>query len=322
MFSQLFKKNNNRVNLIISEDSIRFVELRHKQSLSVHDYGEYSLPEGLISDGRIMESETLFTILEECVSEWGIKKREVQFIVPNTQIIVRQMTIPSDIENDEVFNYLFLEIGTSIHLPFENPLFDAVVVGEKDEKKEIILVAAPEEIILDYQQLLEDAKLKPVAADIGPLALYRFLHYEGITEENNHELILYFTPKELIVSIFHQHQPVFNRPIVLNQEPELLSESNTQGVNDAGLLRLEDTFKELEKIISFYQYSLNKNEVMIDKILLTGEHPFLNEIQSHLETRLAKQTSIVECKIKDSQTGETIPSAYTLAIGLGLKEVL
>ncbi|MHC8522711.1 type IV pilus biogenesis protein PilM [Rossellomorea sp. H39__3] len=137
--------------------------------LYIQRHGEKRLPEGTISNGKILEPGVLRSFMEQCVEEWGIARQHVQFLVPNTQMIVRRVLIPADVQDDEVESHLFMELGTSIHLPFEHPLYDAVVAGMKDGKKEVILIAAEEKTVLDYQDLLELSSLKPVAADISPL---------------------------------------------------------------------------------------------------------------------------------------------------------
>ncbi len=116
-------------------------------------------------------------ILEECVDEWKIRNRKVRFLIPESLVIIRKVMIPAEIKDDEINGYLYLELGTSIHLPFEEPVFDAVVLSEENDKKEILLFAAPEENVLEYSQLFSDVKLHPIQAEVSPLALYRLYEH-------------------------------------------------------------------------------------------------------------------------------------------------
>ncbi|EDL64689.1 type IV pilus biogenesis protein PilM [Bacillus sp. SG-1] len=316
----LFGKNKRVANLVITDTAIRYADLKMDSPLILHNYGEKLLPQGVITDGKIIEYDTLVMILEECISEWGITKRPVRFIVPSTSIIVKRVLVPTDIKEDELKGYIFMEIGTSIHLPFEDPLFDVVLLGEKGDKQEILVVASPEEVIHSYRDILEEVKLKPMVADISPLALYRYFYHNDMVRSTDHEMLLQFDEKLLTISIFHNNQPIFLRPISLQGDLELAEPLENQS---GGLLfYLEDTFKEIEKVFSFYKYSLNKGEVNVNKVILTGDHPYLNEIYQTLSDRL---DVAVQRSPKDTvmdTTGQTVPRQFDLAIGLALKEVL
>ncbi|WP_406686700.1 type IV pilus biogenesis protein PilM [Rossellomorea vietnamensis] len=320
MLSRLFNKNKNKINIVISDQWIRFVELKSVSPLHIHDYGEMRIADGMISDGKIIEKEAFQALLDECVLDWDLKKREVQFIVPNTQMIIRKMAISPDIEDDEVKSHLFLEIGTSIHLPFENPVFDVVVVGNKGEKKEIILVAAPENIVMEYQQMLTDAHLKPVVADISPLAYYRYIHSLDLTHSENHEMLLYFNPSNVTVSIFHDHQPVFFRPISLGEEREVVDERSDH--DEFQSLPFDDVMKEIDKVLSFYRYTLTNDEAVINKVYVAGDHPMVGDIHTLLADRFEIDTIKVPSLARDAYTNEELPSEFLLSVGLGLKGVI
>ncbi|MDX8342012.1 type IV pilus biogenesis protein PilM [Rossellomorea sp. YZS02] len=320
MLSRLFHKNKNKINIVISDQWVRFVELKSISPLHIHQFGEKRIADGMISDGKIIEKEAFQAFLEECVLDWGLKKREVQFIVPNTQMIIRKLNISSDIEDDEVKSHLFLEIGTSIHLPFENPVFDVVVVGNQGDKKEIILVAAPEDIVLEYRQMLAGAHLKPVVADISPLAFYRYIHSLDMTHRGSHEMLLYFNQSNVTVSIFHDHQPVFFRPISLGEEREVMDEkANHEGFQP---LPFDDVMKEIDKVISFYRYTLTNDEATINKLFVTGDHPMVGDIHTLLSKRFDIDIIQVPSVARHAQSNEELSSEFLLAIGLGLKEVI
>ena len=71
---------------------------------------------------------------------------------------------------------MYLELGTSIHLPFEEPVFDAVVLSEEKDKKEVLIFAAPEENVMEYSQLFSDVK-----ASIRLKQKFHHLPYIGYT---------------------------------------------------------------------------------------------------------------------------------------------
>ena len=138
--------------------------------------------------------------------------------MPNPFVVIRKTTIPEDIQVDEIEGYLYLELGTSIHLPFEDPVFDIVVLNEGEHGKDILLFAAPEERIVEYTDLLEDCKLQPIAADISSLALYRLAYLSNQSDQKEHCLLLDFDVFHVTATIFHEDKPVFMRHIPLPGE--------------------------------------------------------------------------------------------------------
>ncbi len=196
--------------MIINDHSIRYLELKQANPPIAYRCGERLLPAGIINNGKIQDYETLVMILEECVTEWKIKKRPVRFLIPESFVIIRKLTIPANVDNDEIKGYLYLELGTSIHLPFDEPVFDAVVFSEDEEKKEILIFAAQEENVMEYVDLFEELNLDPIEAEISPLALYRLYYHLDQAKEDEDLLIVQFDLNTVNICIFEKHIPIFH----------------------------------------------------------------------------------------------------------------
>lgn len=124
------------------------LELKSRDPLVVNRFVECYLPEGIIVDGAIKDFEKLATILEQCIGDWGIKRKKVRFITPDAYVMVRKVKVLLELDDKiKGYRYLYLELGHNIHLPFEDPVFDFVPLGQTENEKEILLFAAPESII-------------------------------------------------------------------------------------------------------------------------------------------------------------------------------
>jgi type IV pilus assembly protein PilM len=303
-------------NIVFTDNSIRFLELKQTSPVLVQDFGERSLPEGVIKGGKIMDEQTLSYILEECVEEWGIKGRSMRFVAPDPFVVLRKVTIPLDLKEDEIEGYLFLEIGTSIHLPFEDPVFDYALLDEVEKGREVLLIASHQEVVDSYKDVLEDAKLKPIVADISPLALYRVSLEQGSVSPHEHTMFLHFDERLLTISIFRQHKPIFTRPIVLEQENKnVLIEDHLAWRN------VEDAFNEIEKVMNFYQYSLHKGEFSVERALISGDHPNIREIDNYIKERLSIPVGFQRLEGIHTVDEEKISGKFAIALGLALKEV-
>ena len=315
-FLSFLSSSQKTANIVFTDNSIRFLELKHTSPLLIGAYGERSLPEGLIKGGKILDEQTLSFILEECVEEWGIKGRTVRFVVPDPFVVLRKVTIPMDLKEDEIEGYLFLEIGTSIHLPFEDPVFDYAVLKGSETDREVLLIASHQEVVDSYLEVLEEAKLKPIVADISPLALYRLSVEQGIVSTQEHTMFLHFDERLLTVSIFREHKPIFTRPIVLEEENKnVLMEDHLSWRN------VEDAFSEIEKVMNFYQYSLHKGDYSVQRALISGDHPNLREIEMYIKDRLSIPVSFQTLEGIQTIDDERISSKFAIALGLALKEV-
>jgi type IV pilus assembly protein PilM len=325
-----FSRKKRIVNLIINDHSIRYLELMQAVPPKPSNWGERLLPNGLITNGKINDYETLANILEECVADWNIRNRQVRFLVPESFVIIRKVSIPADVDDDEIKGYLYLELGSSIHLPFDEPVFDAVVLSKDQDKKEILIFAAQEESVMEYSNLLSEVKLNPLVAEVSPLAVYRLYHH--LNQDNKHEenlLIVQFGLNEMNICIFENTIPFFmhHLPIDFNEE-QWDKKLNQMGNYDlifkgqqAELsFHLEDSYKEISRLMDFYRYSLHQGKKQVSKILLSGDHPMLSQIQKDLKGRFDVPLETISIPELVDMNQE-FSYKYYLALGLALKGV-
>ncbi|MBS4191469.1 pilus assembly protein PilM [Bacillus sp. FJAT-49705] len=330
MALSVFSRKNRTVNIIINDYSIRFVELKQTKPPIILRWGERFIPFGIIRDGKIIEYGTLAMILEECIEEWKIQKRFVRFIVPDSFVIIRKVEIPADVKDDEINGYLYLELGTRIHLPFDEPVFDTYIVSKGKEKSEVLVFASNEENVLEYSNLLSGVKLLPDAADISPLALYRLYHQLGFQGKAESLLMVQFDTNVVNICIFENHLPFFMHHLLIDFDEDKwsihMNKDGKQALQYSGetndlLLQLEDIYKEISKFMDFYRYSINQGKQQVSKILLNGDHPFLDLIKKEMEKRFDVPLQTLNINSITSATEDSLPRTHYLALGLALKEV-
>lgn len=330
MAFSLFSSSNKIVNIVLNDHSIRFVELKQKNPITVNHFGERYLPPGIISDGKILDFATLSNILDECIAEWKIAKREIRFIVPDSLVIIRKVTIPADINEDEIEGYLYLELGSTIHLPFEDPVFDTITLGIVNNKKEILLFAAPEKYILEFEDLFKNVRLMPIAADISPLAIYRLYHHHDMAVKNEVLLTVQFDLDVVSLCIFEEQIPVFmrhipgdlkdnwklSRPGEDPSSPELVYDGEVSDI----IFQLEEIYRDITKLMDFYRFSLTQGKQEVTRILVNGDHPMLDRAIVDMKERFGMTVSTINMNAMGSNS-EGLTVAFNLALGLGLKEV-
>ncbi|CEG23082.1 Competence protein A [Planococcus massiliensis] len=298
--------------ITIEEDAIRHVDIKSASPLELSCAEEMDLPQGIIEDGKIMDSETLESILDKAVDQWGLSKKSVRFLAPDEFVIIRKVNYPEDIEADELKGHFFIEIGSTLYLPFEDPVFDVVPYESDAEEPEAIIIASKESVISDYERVFDRAKLDPVVADITPLALYRLGYLQHDFQKDEHIMLIDIQSTKMTVSIFHEHYPLFMRPVEFDAFGGLVLDKET----------ITSTIEtESEKLANFYRYNMNGGEAGITHIVCNGEFEDWFTFQSRLEERFAVPVTPLVIDPIPSDQLKSVPVRFNRAIGLALKEV-
>ncbi|MFP5106498.1 type IV pilus biogenesis protein PilM [Neobacillus sp. C211] len=327
MAFSLFTSKNRIINLVLNDHSIRLLELKQANPPAAQRWCERFLPPGIISDGKITDIDSLANILEECIGEWKIQRRKVRFLVPDPLVIIRKVSIPAEIQEDEIQGYLYLELGSSIHLPFEEPVFDFYSLESNGKTRDLLLFVAPEQQVMEYVNLLSKLKLNPIAADISPLALYRLYHQLDQTSTNEVLFSVQFDLTSVNLSIFEQNVPLVMRQFAIPFNVDLwdvkvdragkLAFKYTGNTEELGI-QFEDIFREINKLSDFYRYTLNNEKSDITKFLLNGDHPMLTVIYDEMKERFDVPVDMISL---EPGKKDSLPPSLLLPLGLALKGV-
>ncbi|VDG97916.1 type IV pilus assembly protein PilM [Lysinibacillus sphaericus] len=315
-----FSRPKRPISLTIEEDAVRYVKLKAGDPLSVEEAVEIPLLANTVHDGRVVDVAGLATVLDGLAKEWGIAKRSVQFLAPDTYVMIRKVPYPEDVLEDELKGHFFIEIGSSIYLPFDDPVFDVVPYLPNEDTHEAILIASKESVLNGYETALTDAKFEPLVADIAPLALYRLAHDKHHFTGDEHVLFADLTAGKLVVSIFHQHYPQFMRPVDLENATEL-DVSATELSTDSKTLSPRAIVQELEKLINFYRYNMWNGGATITHLLVNGEYAELDELLKQVSDRLNVVAGPLLPDPLKFTDGGIVPASFNRTIGLALKEV-
>ncbi|MEH7249910.1 pilus assembly protein PilM [Neobacillus niacini] len=324
----LFSAKNRIINLVLNDHSIRFLELKQTNPPIAQKWSERFLPPGIIVDGKIVDSDSLANILEQCIEEWKIQRRSLRFIVPDPLVIIRKVSIPSDVQEDEIKGFLYLELGSTIHLPFEEPVFDFHRLTNNGKTQDVLLFAAPEQFVMEYVKLFSSLKLESVAADISPLSMYRLYH---LNRSNEKEVLftVQFDLTSVNLCIFDGSVPMVMRQFALPFNIEDwdiklglsgVIEFIYKGASEELVIQFEDIFKEINKLVDYYRFSLSNEKQDVTKFLVNGDHPMLKAIYDEMKERFEVPVEMLSLPA-DEKTKGSIPTNHLLSLGLALKEV-
>ncbi|GAE92623.1 hypothetical protein JCM21714_1631 [Gracilibacillus boraciitolerans JCM 21714] len=216
----------------------------------------------MIEEGKIIDRKKLAVTLKNIIEEKKWKGRNLYFIVPDSSVTMRSEQIPASLNKEEAKSYIKLQLEGSIRLPFKNPLIDYHITNKGEEKNDILLFAYPEDRLQPYFEIFTEVTLNPVVADLSFLSTYRVCSELGLSSEEQHLLMIQWNRYDLVLTVFHQNLPIFNRHINFHNmfENYISAENNEQILwkqpEDVRQPFIEDQLLTMERFMDFYQYSV------------------------------------------------------------------
>lgn len=316
-----------RVNLVIKDHVIRYCYSEGPELDEVKYFGEKALPTGTIVEGKIENEFTFSSIIQQLVEEHNWKRKKLYFCVPDSSVVIRPYQLPRDLEHEEVKGYLYMKLGEELHLPFEAPVFDYYVTSKDEELQHIMLFAYPEETIKSYETIFEEAKLKPMVADLSSLSLYRLYFNLDQSDRSEHLLSLQWNVDGCVVTAFNEGTPSFIRHMKSPLDSAMFVHTNHihssfswEGDGEEYERYILDQILEVERIMNFYRYSVTGGKDGITKVLLTGDLPNLEYVYERCVEKLSVPVKNLNMSMLYTKEGYEIPNLLADTIGLSLKE--
>ena len=137
------------------------------------------LPEGVMHDGEVVDSDTLGHVLKEIFRAASLPK-DVRLGVANQQIVVRQIELPRIEEEKDLEAAVRFQASEAIAMPLNEVVLDFHRVGDSvgadgNPRTNVVVVAARESMIERLVEAVRIAGLRPVGIDLNAFALVRTL---------------------------------------------------------------------------------------------------------------------------------------------------
>lgn len=334
-------------NIVVEDHAIRIVVSKGLRLDDVSLYIERAVPVGLIKEGKVVDELAFTEFMQGLVEAYGLKKADVRFYAPNSIVMMRQVDIPHDVKDRELKAHFELEVGISLHLPFEEPLIDVYPLEQASEEAEHspslsevaateeteptrrgLLFAASSEEVMRYTEIFEDVGLHPVAVDIQALGVYRYFYYLEEPSAGQVHLFFELNLTSVNISIFYNHQLEFLRFEQLDMDIEAwthvqkgegrvdfhLKQDEREAVGEV----IANQIEELGRIMNFYRYSQHQGERQVDEIVVSGDYPELEDVCETLEMTYDMPVRLLHGWIPNRETAVNGP-AFVPALGLALK---
>lgn len=171
------KSSNYPIGLDISDLSLKLVQLKKvRDKIKIQALGKINLPNGLIEKGEIKDKQGVVEMINKLISKpklGSVNSSEVVACLPETKTFIKL------IEVAKTPNNLIDIIGTELekHIPVSTKeiFYDWQTIDENRENYSILIGVAPKNIVNQYIDLLNEAKLSITALEIESTAICRSL---------------------------------------------------------------------------------------------------------------------------------------------------
>jgi len=158
------------------------VETRGKGEKHLVSFASVPLPAGAVSDGEVMEVQTVAGALKQLWQAGGFSHKSVVMGTGNARTTVREMEVPS-LPMDQLRSSLPFQVSEILPMSTEEALLDFYPTGERtvDGASYLrgIVVAVAKASVSNTVMAAESAGLRPVAIDLVGFALLRSLLTPG-----------------------------------------------------------------------------------------------------------------------------------------------
>ena len=319
-------KRKSHVSIVISDYVMRALVLKGATVDQPVIY-ETPLQKTVVREGSIIDEMAMYELIKANVQNWGGRRQNVRFLVPDTSILLKTFEHPADISGKNLKEFVQMELGQSIHLPFQEPLIDVHDPIEGDGKA--VLFAAPPDEVGKMIGLLLDNHLHPQVADIRALCNLRLLEHIEFIDTNRTYLVTDWSINELSICIYSNGEVEFLRFQTIDTDSDKWQQNIDENgevefnyIADLDIFRgaTTDQVLEIDRMMNFFKFSLHKGEREVDEIVVMGDHPLLKSIEALLFENLPTPIRLVD----DAVINEHFPNCkakHATLLGLALKEV-
>ncbi len=324
--------------------------------LKLVNFGVLPVPESAIIEGRIERPKEIQEILKELISFHSFLGNRVVANVSGQLVVVKELLM-EDLPEEELYESIKWEIEKFLPFPIEKSTFDYQilnrVVEEKSTKLDVLVTAAPLDVVQLAVELLKIANLEPVAIEVEPFAELRLLNFMEDFSLGSEILLAIVNIGYNYTSIniidkgmvrFSRTLPIGGRKItesISNYFGKSYEESEEMKIKELDVIMLDTPITssvkplldnltlEIKRSISFYFNKFNEGKTMNTAILLEGGSANLKGIEQFTEesvgfstvvNRLFTNVASFDTNLFTKEYLHDMAPMFSVATGLALRE--
>jgi type IV pilus assembly protein PilM len=285
------------------------------------------IEDGWIDKGEIINEKEIIRALTSVVKQYKLSGLKTYVSFSSHELLLRATKLPLSVPYEELKGSLYMALGESFQLPFQDPIIEIVGTEVLDDQQEVRALAVPEESVNKMVHMLKAAKLRPVVMDVPFLNLYRLFQEQFHLTDQQNILLIHAELDVVQMSMFHKHEPIYVRTFTLAPPTEFSAFESRTGYQYIEISKEDVVFtehlntikKEIDRLQSFYQFNLQQGKQKIDTICLAGDHPYICELEKSYEDINDIATYYLHEQLWGTKTGFKIPDSFAELVGLSWK---
>jgi len=337
----------NGFGLEIEDGSLKAIMLKKtRKGAKVVSCAARQMKKSVVQDGQVINKQELASEIGKLLASakpGPIKSKFVVFSIPESKSFIRTIQIPK-MTKEEAVEAVKWETEANIPVSADKVYLDWQVIGPKEKKEEILVVAVPKEIVNGYYESMRLAKLFPLAAEVDIIATIRSL----TSEEGARTILVVDVGADVTsISICKNQIPYFTSSLPVSgktftdalqkglgvswgKAEELKAKYGLGKMQKDDMLYniynplLENLAREIEKSLVFYADSIDPRN-QIDSVILAGGGSLLRHMADYLSGKIGKQV-VLGNPAKGLGVARDLPAEvvrdicpFATAVGLAMK---
>lgn len=270
----MFGSGAKTVGLTLDPSGARYVKLRKKKSWEIERVSMLPLSPDLFEEDLVTDYAEVRRRLTEWVKAEKLNGQVVTLAFPTSHVIVRRLRIQSTSDRD-LAGLVALEVETTLHLPFEDPIHDYIKLGADGESTQVLVFAASRQLVQSYMDMIHEAGLRVSGIELGATALARAIR-QLQPEKFEETMLVNLDASAMEIYMFHHGHPVFLKTIALYGQAE--SDNGALSVS-----QLSEVTAEIARMLNFYQFSIHEGEARITEALIVGSDQGRSQLLAELQ---------------------------------------
>ena len=213
----MFSKKNISVGLDIGTDAVKMIQLlKKKNEVELISFGSSPFPPEAISDGIIIDANSIIEAIRKVIAESNTKVKEVKVGLSGRSVIAKKIKMPLMTE-EELRDSIHWEAEQHIPFSIDEVILDFQIISdEKNEKLKqmgVLLVAAKKDKVNSYMDMLSQLSLVPVLVDLDSFAIANSFEASSEIQEDEVLCLLNLGGELTNLNIMKKTCPYFVREI-------------------------------------------------------------------------------------------------------------
>ncbi|MFC4767987.1 type IV pilus biogenesis protein PilM [Effusibacillus consociatus] len=301
------------IGISLDEDRVEVVRVR--DSLGIVDvmaHAAIPFSKNVYDNGRIRDVQRFASELSALFDTYDLPKKGITVSLPSSMVALRMLSMPK-VNRKQMEQMLQFQIQNEIRLPFADPVYDFDSYPSSFHSEDtILLVATPRDLVNGLVEAFREAGLRLAAIEAKGFSILRAVKALDKLPETE-TIVAEFGVHRIDAHFYKKGCLLMTRPLDIRADDYVQQPDYPDSFS-------RDLSYQIQRSISFVQYSLKQRDTAIDTIFLTGHVPDGERLAECLATQLDIAVKILD-KPADRQLNQPLNVISLSATGAALRGV-